>query len=187
MDGGAELVSGRVVESCEEGVSSLCLVKECQDLKMCEIQYCSRILDGVEKEMKEKIRKQDREGLLIKCRDKALLIARGGMAAIVEQGNGAQTVIYHRATGSSKIDEPPWEGKKPCPCCDLESLPCSVLDHVLAEHNVCTSSSDDDVIEQLKDLNLRLLADLETYLAIHPFMLRFNNFWCIMLHVGFAI
>ena len=28
LDGGAELVSGRVVESCEEGVSSLCLVKE---------------------------------------------------------------------------------------------------------------------------------------------------------------
>ena len=29
------------------------------------------------KEMKEKIRKQDREGLLLKCRDKAPLIARG--------------------------------------------------------------------------------------------------------------
>ena len=37
------------------------------------VKYCRRILDGVEhwgKEM-EKIRKQDREGLLIKCRDKA--------------------------------------------------------------------------------------------------------------------
>ena len=33
LDGGAELVSGRVVESCEEGVSSLCLVKECEDLE----------------------------------------------------------------------------------------------------------------------------------------------------------
>ena len=73
LDGGAELV----VESCEEGVSSLCLVKECEDLEeMCEVKYCRRILDGVEHwgtEMKEKIRKQDREGLLIKCRDKAPL------------------------------------------------------------------------------------------------------------------
>ena len=35
------------------------------------------------------------------------------MAAIVERGNGAQTVIiYQRATGSSKIDEPPWEGEE---------------------------------------------------------------------------
>ena len=42
-------MSGRVVESCEEGVSSLCLVKECEGLEeMCEVQYCSRILDGVE-------------------------------------------------------------------------------------------------------------------------------------------
>ena len=83
LDGG---VSGRVVESCEEGVSSLCLVKECEDLEeKCEVKYCRRILDGVEhwgKEMKEKIRKQDREGLLLKCRDKALLIAR------VEEGVG---------------------------------------------------------------------------------------------------
>ena len=34
---------------------------------MCEVKYCRRILDGVEhwgKEMKEKIRKQDSEGLL---------------------------------------------------------------------------------------------------------------------------
>ena len=38
------------------------------------------------------------------------------MAAIVERGNGAQTLIYQRATGSSKT---PWKGKKPCPCCDL--------------------------------------------------------------------
>ena len=44
------------------------------------------------------------------------------------------------------------KGKKPCPCCDLESLPCSVLDHVLAEH-VYTASSGDEVVEQLKDLN----------------------------------
>ena len=34
------------------------------------------------KEMKEKIRKQDREGLLLKCRDKAPLIVR------VEEGVG---------------------------------------------------------------------------------------------------
>ena len=48
LDGGAELVSGRV-ESCEEGVLSLCLVKECEDLEeMCEVKYCWRILDGVE-------------------------------------------------------------------------------------------------------------------------------------------
>ena len=56
-------------------------MKECENLEeMCEVKYCRRILDGVNhwgKEMKEKIRKQDREGLLIKCRDKAPLIARG--------------------------------------------------------------------------------------------------------------
>ena len=34
------------------------------------------------------------------------------MAAIVERGNGAPTVIYQRATGSSKIDDPPWEGEE---------------------------------------------------------------------------
>ena len=33
-------MSGRVVESCEESVSSLSLVKECEDLEeMCEVQY----------------------------------------------------------------------------------------------------------------------------------------------------
>ena len=34
------------------------------------------------------------------------------MAAIVERGNGAQTLKYQRATGSSKTDEPPWEGEE---------------------------------------------------------------------------
>ena len=61
------------------------------------------------------------------------------------------------------------KGKKPCPCCDLESLPCSVLDHVLAEHNVYTVSSGDEVVEQLKDLNFQPLADFRnmySYLSL---------------------
>ena len=63
-----------------------------------------------------------------------------------------------------------------CPCCDLESLPCSILDHVLAEHNVYTVSSGDEVVEQLKDLNFQPLADLETYIAIYLFELKFISF-----------
>ena len=49
--------------------------------RSCEVKYCRRILDGVE-HWGKKIRKQDREGLLLKCRDKAPLIAR------VEEGVG---------------------------------------------------------------------------------------------------
>ena len=53
--------------------------------------------------------------------------------------------------------------QQPCPCCDVESLPCSVLDHVLAEHNVYTASSGDEVIEQLRDLNFQPLADFISF------------------------
>ena len=115
LDGGAELVSGRVVESCEEGVSSLCLVKECEDLEeTCEVKYCRRILDGVEhwgKEMKEKIRKQDREGLLLKCRDKAPLIVK------VEKGVGWRRlwseVMEHKLSYTRGLQAvAPWEGEE---------------------------------------------------------------------------
>ena len=176
LDGGAELVSGRAVESCEKGVSSLCLVKECEDLEeTCEVKYCRRILDGVEhwgKEMKEKIRKQDREGLLLKCRDKAPLIVK------VEEGVGWRRlwseVMEHKLSYTrglqavARLMSHHGKGKKPCPCCELESLPCSVLDHVLAEH-VYTASSGDEVVEQLKDLNFQPIADFRniySYLSL---------------------
>ena len=53
--------------------------------------------------------------------------------------------------------------------CNLEPLPCSVLDHVLAEHNVYTVSSGDEVVEQLKDLNFQTIADFRntySYLSL---------------------
>ena len=65
------------------------------------------------------------------------------MAAIAERGNGAQTSFTRGLQAVARLMSHHGKGKKPCLCCDLESLPCSILDHELAEHNVCTASSDD--------------------------------------------
>ena len=61
LDGSVELVSGRILESCEEGVSSLCIVK-CEEIEeLCGVQCCRGILSGEEcwgRGMKEMIRRR---------------------------------------------------------------------------------------------------------------------------------
>ena len=80
LDLDSRSVSGRVVEALShDGISSTCLVNECMELEeSCGVMITKGILGGKRlwnRCQKEELRKLDREQLLKRCREKALVVA----------------------------------------------------------------------------------------------------------------
>ena len=79
LNAGSRCVIGRLVEAMCDSISSLCLVRECRELKeMCGVVFTDRLLKGElmwGRDLEEKIRRVDCAQLLDRCDLRAPLIA----------------------------------------------------------------------------------------------------------------
>ena len=163
---------GLSVRALSDDVSSLCLVRECQELEDASMTgYTDRILRGEivgSREMAEDIRRNDRHQLLGRCEVKSPLIAQ----VAVEVGwsrlwDACLSLGRQHTAGLQKLSRlmgHHGRGQHPCPLCDLEGpqlQAASVLEHMVDHHrreiNLDRDCTEGVLMGRLIDLNISFL------------------------------
>ena len=137
-------LGGRAIEAFSDDIESLCLVKECRELEeVFGLHLTDSLLERcplTRREVREEILKRDRRMVLLKCQEKAPVIAevaeRVGWARLWDNvlGYGGKAVrgLQHLSRAMSHHGR----GSHPCCLCDAAYLDCPVLDHILDRHGV---------------------------------------------------
>ena len=158
-------LSVQVRESFCDEISSLSLVKECEELEKMMTRYTENIVRGevVElREVKEKIRKNDRQKLFSQCVEKSPLIAE--VAKDIGWSKLWDTCLSFRenyTTGLQKLSRVMsyhGRGRYPCPLCENSEFGTTVMEHIMECHKPDLKLEQNWTVgmltEKLRELNI---------------------------------
>ena len=167
LDEKATGVGAAAMRSLTDDIESLCIVKECREL---EISYGTNFTDTILTDannvslriIKMTIRGIDREKLVQKCSNKSPTIAAVASKA------GSWPKLWDSALhlGSrhtiglqnlSRLMSHHGRGLHPCPLCDEQGFPTSVIDHILSAHHTeigLNFNSTDQLLALLVDVDI---------------------------------
>ena len=155
------------MRSLTDDIESLCIVKECREL---EISYRTNFTDTILTDannvslriIKKTIRGIDREKLVQKCSNKSPTIA----AVVSKAGSWPKLWDSALHLGSrhtiglqnlSSLMSHHGRGLHPCPLCDEQGFPTSVIDHILSAHHTeigLNFNSTDQLLALLVDVDI---------------------------------
>ena len=162
-------VSGRVVDSWSDSISSLCLVKECRELEeMCGVAITEKLMKGElvwSRSLKDDIRRVDRERLLERCMVKVPIVAeveeRVGWARMWDATLNFGVQHTRALQMLSRVRSHHGRGDHPCPLCDAAPLD-AVMSHVLRDHcmelGLGLVTDSEQLLHRFVDLDLTFLA-----------------------------